>query len=121
MSTYTAHHKAYYEANREKILAGRAERERKWIATPKGKYSIQKRKAKQRKIEFNLSFDEWWKLWQDSGHWDERSQTGYVMCRTNDEGPYAIDNVRIDKASNNALENYYIRGVNDKGQFNSHV
>lgn len=117
MSTYTEAHRAYYLANREKILAVRAERERKWLETPRGKFSVQKRKAKQRGIPWELTFEQWWSLWQDSGRWDERNQTGYVMCRTNDEGPYALDNVRIDTAGNNSLENYLLRGVDSLGRF----
>lgn len=117
MSTYTQKHKEYYQKNRERILALRLERERQWIATPKGKYSIHKRKARQRGIEFKLSFDEWWDIWQTSGKWNERGQTGYCMCRNKDEGAYETDNVRIDTWESNSKENYLIRGIDELGRF----
>ena len=39
--------------------------------------------ARKRGISFLLTFDEWWKIWQDSGHWEERGTKGgqYVMAR----------------------------------------
>lgn len=112
MSTYSEKHREYYLKNRERILSLRAERERNWMATPRGKFSIQKRKAKQRKIPWELSFEEWWSIWEQSGRWDERGPNdGYVMCRDMDTGPYAVDNVRIDSASNNRRENLRICGT----------
>ncbi len=63
MSTYTAQHKAYYEANREKIIAWRKQYEPEWIKTPKGQYSVQKRKADQRKVPWEFTFDSWLELW----------------------------------------------------------
>lgn len=119
MSSYTEKHKEYYERNRQKILATRLERERRWIETPKGKFSIQKRAARKRGIEFILSFDEWWKLWQDSGKWEERgtSSNQYCMCRTNDVGPYEVGNVRIDTMNSNSKENYKIMGTDELGRY----
>ena len=100
------YNKEYYLKNKEKIAVIRRAYEKKWIQTPKGKYSIQKRKAKRRKIEWNLTFDEWWNIWQESGKWDERgcNSEQYVMCRTGDIGAYELGNIRIDKAINNTLE-----------------
>lgn len=108
MTTYTEKHKAYYLANREAILAKRSERERKWIATPKGKFSIQKRKAKQRNIPWLLSFEDWWSIWQESGKWEERgsSSSNFVMCRYKDLGPYSKENVFIATMGENGMENY---------------
>lgn len=117
MSTYTEKHRQYYIKNKTRILSLRKEREIRWMNTPKGIFSVQKRKAKQRRIEWCLSFDEWWDLWQQSGKWDLRGTDGYVMCRTGDTGPYSIDNVRIDSFSNNSLENYKIIGVDKMGRF----
>lgn len=117
MSTYTEKHREYYLKNKERILSLRKERESKWIRTPKGIFSVQKRKAKQRNIEWKLSFDEWWDLWQRSGKWNGRGVSGYVMCRNGDTGPYSIDNVRIDSFSSNSLENYQIIGVGSDGRF----
>jgi len=73
-----------------------------WKKTPEGRYSKQKEHAKTRGIGFNLTFDEWWELWQP--HYAERGQGGLMMCRTNDEGAYELGNVRIDTHRNNIKE-----------------
>lgn len=117
MSTYTEKHREYYIKNRERILSLRKEREQLWINTPKGIFSAQKRKAKQRGIKWELSFDEWWKVWEESGKWNQRGVDGYAMCRNGDSGSYSMDNVRIDTFKNNSLENYLIMGIDGSGRF----
>ena len=119
MSTYSDKHKEYYRKNKDKILAQRKIYESEWINTPKGQFSIQKRKAKRRKIEWLLSFEDWFSIWMKSGQWDNRgmSAQSFCMCRLNDTGPYAVENVRIDTMRNNSKENYLILGINEKGQF----
>lgn len=79
------------------------ERSRKWRATPKGQYSVHKHNANVRGVEFNLTFEQWWSIWQKSGHWDKRGNRAgcYVMCRKGDEGPYAVGNVFIGKFDRN--------------------
>ncbi len=106
MSTYTAQHKAYYEANREKIIAWRKQYEPEWIKTPKGQYSVQKRKADQRKVPWEFTFDSWLELWQTSGKWEERgdSMGKYCMARKDDLGPYSPDNVEIKLFEDNSKE-----------------
>jgi len=121
MSTYTEKHRQYYQENKERIKSLRLERERAWIKTPKGRYSIQKRSAKKRGIAWELSFEEWWKLWEESGHWDDRG-TGtskYCICRLNDYGPYKIGNIRIDTNSTNGKESYMINGIDKLGRYQS--
>lgn len=56
-----------------------------------------KHNAKSRKILFLLSFDEWIKIWTESGHLLDRGcrSGSYVMARFNDIGPYSINNVAI--------------------------
>ena len=106
MSTYSQSHREYYLRNRERILSTRLERERRWMVTPKGQYSAQKRKAKQRKIEWQFDFDSWWKVWQDSGKWEERGDERgrYCMSRRGDTGPYSVDNVYINLFEENSKE-----------------
>lgn len=121
MTTYTAKHKTYYEANKERICAKRKLRERQWLSTPRGKFSVQKRKAKRRGIVWELSFDDWWSIWQESDRWDERGdRVGmYCMSRKEDTGPYAVGNVFINEFGNNTLESYQRYGVNELGRFNT--
>jgi hypothetical protein len=73
--------------------------------TPTGAYRSQKNNAKTRGVPFELTLTQWWEIWQASGHWEDRGRgQGYVMCRVNDEGPYAVGNVYIDTAINNSSE-----------------
>ena len=67
------------------------------------KYNCQKSKAKQRGIEFTLTFEEWWDTWEQSGKWEQRGcrKGQYVMSRYNDTGPYAIGNVFIQSCEDN--------------------
>jgi len=61
------------------------------------KYGQQRGMSNKRKIPFLLSFDQWLKIWTDSGHLHERGRKSgqYVMARKGDKGPYSIDNVEI--------------------------
>lgn len=68
------------------------------------RYAQHKKHAKERGIEFEFTFDEWWAIWEP--HWEKRGthkdQLG--MCRTHDKGPYRVDNVRLDTPKGNAAE-----------------
>lgn len=88
--------------NREKDLQQRREQNVKRRLTPRGKWLDQKMGASQRGIDFNLTFDQWWELWET--HWHERGIGGKVMCRYADKGAYEIGNVRIDTQANNNIE-----------------
>ena len=76
------------------------------LRIPRQKYQSHKAGAKTRGVPFLLTFEEWWKLWQDSGHWEDRGNFSecYCMCRNADQGAYAVGNVRIDTVRNNCLE-----------------
>lgn len=66
----------------------------------KKQYNAHKGSAKQRGIEFRLSYDQWLNIWLLSGKINQRGK--YVMCRYNDVGSYSVDNVFIDTAANNS-------------------
>jgi hypothetical protein len=70
------------------------------------KYACHKSKAKARGIPFNLTYEQWWNIWQSSGKWDERGPglNQYVMSRINDQGGYELNNVIIQLASQNKIE-----------------
>lgn len=62
------------------------------------------RGAEQRGIDFRLSFEQWWTLWEP--HYANRgTRAGQMcMCRTRDEGAYEVGNVRIDQIKGNIAE-----------------
>ena len=70
------------------------------------RYTDHKNHAARRRIQFLLTFEEWLKLWIDSGRMHERGthKGGYVMARFGDKGPYAIGNVRIITQVENQAE-----------------
>jgi hypothetical protein len=60
-------------------------------------YRQQRGNAKLRGVAFELTAEEWWKIWQDSGKFEQRGQRShqYCMARFGDVGPYAVGNVEI--------------------------
>jgi hypothetical protein len=73
------------------------------------------RNARARDIEFLLTYSEWLKVWQDSGHLSERGRKlgQYVMARFGDKGPYAVGNVRIITITENLAEGVVNRNLGD--------
>ena len=73
--------------------------------TPLRKYNLH-RCAALRTVGFELTFEEWWDIWQKSGHWEERGKCKgqYVMSRVGDLGPYKVGNVFIQLASQNVVD-----------------
>jgi hypothetical protein len=63
----------------------------------RSKYTQHKHAAKQRGIPFLLTLDQWLNTWINSGHLHERGcgVGKYCMGRVGDQGPYAVDNVKI--------------------------
>lgn len=75
------------------------------LKRPTRAYSQQRRNAFSRGIKWEFNLWQWWCVWQQSGHWDQRGRgQGYVMCRKNDAGPYSPDNVFIALAVENNSE-----------------
>jgi hypothetical protein len=72
----------------------------------KHKYHCHKGKAKQRGIPFELTFDEWWDIWQESGKWEQRGRhkDQYCMSRVNDCGGYEFGNVFIQCHADNVKD-----------------
>jgi hypothetical protein len=80
----------------------------KYTDTPICKYRYQKRNATNRNIKWALTLWEWWTIWHDSGHWEERGRGmgKYVMARIADTGGYEIENVEIIKFEDNSKDYY---------------
>lgn len=73
---------------------------------PNQRFYTHRSNAKRRNIPFLLSFDEWWKIWQDSGKWTQcgKGKGKYCMARPGDQGAYEIGNVRICLNEENRAE-----------------
>ncbi len=69
-------------------------------------FSKQRRQAQVRGIEWNFTFAQWWEVWRESGHYEDRGRFAdqYVMARFGDIGPYAANNVEIITASANVKD-----------------
>lgn len=82
--------------------------------TKAGAYMHQLRSAEHRVIEFNLTFPEWWGIWESSGRWAERGRGKgrYCMARKGDVGAYAVGNIEIIKHEQNSADFY--KNVNRK-------
>lgn len=76
----------------------------------KNKYLGHSYRAENRGIPFTLTLDEWYDIWQKSGHWEERGcSTGkYVMSRRGDEGGYTKENVFIQTHADNLRDSHRI-------------
>ena len=75
-------------------------------STPLGKFMQQRRQAKQREVAWELTYEEWWAIWQESGKWEQRGRKAgcFAMCRKGDVGPYRAGNVFIGTHANNVRD-----------------
>lgn len=72
----------------------------------KQRYNLKIRDALTREIDFLMSFDEWWDIWQKSGYYSDYGcrKGQYCMSRYNDVGPYHKDNVFIQLTTDNTKQ-----------------
>lgn len=82
--------------------------------TPKQKYNMQRISSEKRGIQWKLTFDQWYKWWQDSGKWELRGckKGQYVMARYQDSGCYELDNIFCCSVEQNN---------SDRHKFNNYV
>jgi hypothetical protein len=78
----------------------------KYHLLPEYRYNQQMGGAQKRGIVWEFTFETWYKVWSDSGYYNQMgSRKGqYCMARTNDAGPYSPSNVRITTTSDNHKE-----------------
>ena len=69
-------------------------------------FGSQRRNAGVRGIAWDITFIEWWSVWENSGKWFERGKRvgQYVMARNSDAGAYAVGNVSIILGSLNLMD-----------------
>lgn len=108
------YNKQYREVNKEKIkeLAKKYRKDRReelqnyanlYSKSPKGRFVQQKVQAKRRGIPWELTFEEWWGIWDASGKWELRGFGAgkFCMSRYKDEGAYTKGNVIIASTEDN--------------------
>ena len=66
-------------------------------------FQQQRQNARKRGITWRLNLGDWWRIWQESGHWLERGRGHgrYVMSRRGDVGTYTYNNVFIQRSEYN--------------------
>lgn len=69
-------------------------------------FYAQRQRAKQRGIGWGLTFEDWLKIWEDSGHLADRGRGRgkYCMARNGDQGSYVVGNVTIISYEKNSAE-----------------
>lgn len=74
--------------------------------TPYGRYRQHRRDALGRGIKFKLTFEQWCRIWEQSGKWALRGRKRgqYVMARFGDRGPYSVSNVHIITSEQNHID-----------------
>jgi hypothetical protein len=72
----------------------------------KQRYNEQKYRATNRGIQFNLTFEQWYDIWDQSGKWEQRGckKDNYVMSRIGDTGAYDVGNVFVQLHTSNARD-----------------
>ena len=99
--------------NKKREARLRRARQKKWLASDKGRYARARNNALQRGVEWLFTFDEWLEVWKESGHYAERGRGPgrYQMARLGDCGPYANWNVRIVRMEANAVAAFVLAGT----------
>lgn len=81
-------------------------------------FARQRHQAKQRGIEWDLDFAEWWAIWESSGKLNQRGRgkNKYCMARKGDSGPYTLGNVKIITFQQNIID-YHKRNTKKEGRY----
>jgi hypothetical protein len=75
--------------------------------------------SKQRNIEFNLTFTEWYNWWLSNGI-DKNIESNHsmCMCRKGDVGPYSLDNIYFATRATNTSHARQNKPRSQKGELN---
>ncbi len=90
--------------NIKAIHDARKDAEGRGLKDPYAAFQAHKHRAKERGIEFLMSFSEWWGIWKDSYHLRGSKRDSLCMGRFGDTGPYAVGNVYITTNRGNVLD-----------------
>jgi len=78
---------------------------------PISRYRAHKRHAECRGIGWEITFPQWWEIWEKSAKYSlrGRGRGKYSMCRFGDIGPYKKDNVFIGESIENLKKFYALK------------
>lgn len=85
-------------------------------ALARKQFMYQRSNAKGRGIDFCLTFWQWWTIWLESGRYELRGRSGYVMARFGDVGPYAVGNVEIITSTENIKNGFIYKPASVRGK-----
>ena len=88
-----------------------------YARTPLAKFIAHKASAAERGIPFELTLEQWWTIWSESGHYHERGvRIGqYNMARKYDQGGYTVGNVDIVPVSDNHETQWWMHRIRSVG------
>jgi hypothetical protein len=92
--------------SREELESVRASAEARGLPDPLRAFRQHKAGAAKRGIGFDLSFSEWWGIWEAHYHNRGTRSGQMVMARMGDVGPYAVGNVSIKTSIANVRESF---------------
>jgi hypothetical protein len=83
--------------------------------SPLCQFMNQRSSAGTRGIGWELTFAEWWRIWQESDHYKERGRGyGYQMARLGNSGPYAAGNVEIITGAQNSSDSFLVKPASER-------
>lgn len=74
------------------------------LPDPLARFHANRIQAGKRGIEWKLSFDDWWTIWEPHYHLRGHGHGKMNLCRSGDQGAYEVGNVRIDTFQANMKE-----------------
>jgi len=84
--------------------------------SPYGRFMVQRKSARHdRHISWELTFAQWWAIWQESGKWEQRGRGhGYAMARWGDSDGYKVGNVYICTVAQNSADSYLTKPATER-------
>lgn len=76
---------------------------------PESAFAGAKQRAKDRDIEWHLTFSQWWHLWRD--RWSDKPRISLVLARYADWGPYELGNCRVITRAENTAEGRHVTKI----------
>ena len=81
-------------------------------------YTRQRLTAAHRGIPWQLTFGQWWDLWQEGERWAQRGRGCHRLCmaRWADDGPYSVENIYICTNQENSRDYQVSRRLKPKSE-----